>query len=64
MAQQLVVEVDGDSSLLHSEHLHGILHPIEGCGLPDKVHSEVGGDVMRHTHVVLQLQSNLLNDTG
>ena len=44
-SKQSVKEVVGDGFLVDGKHLHGVLHAVEGGGLPDKVHAEVNGAV-------------------
>ena len=47
-----MIEIDGDGRLYHCKQFHGILHPVKGCRLPDKVHTEVMVDIDRDIYTV------------
>ena len=53
-----MVEEDGDSTVVDGKHLQCILHAVKRCGLPHKVHREVGSDLRRNSNIGLQLQTN------
>ena len=60
VAEQLVIEIDGNGFLIDGKHLHGVLHPVKGGGLPDKVDHKVVLALDGYPHVGLELETNLL----